>query len=794
MKTLKPIVLTLTILLAAASLSLAAVQTGRATTPLSRTAESDGSQRATDQIILQYQSASGVQLDGPNQAAEMDYLSSAAGVTLTYVRPMSGDAHVLKLPAAMPEGEVDALAARLAALPGVAYAEPDAILFPTQDDDVQPQFPIAWPVNDPSYSAQWHYFEPGSNHYGINAPAAWEIFTGSATTVVAVIDTGITTHPDLTGRVLSGYDFIADIPTANDGNGRDNNPADPGDWVTSAEASLVGGPFYGCKVLSSSWHGTHVAGTIGALSNNNLGVAGIDWNAKILPVRVMGKCGGYSSDIADGMRWAAGLSVAGVPANTTPAKVLNLSLGAPGNCLTTYQNAIDDILAAGATVVVSAGNENVDASGYRPSNCTGVITVAATDRYGARAPYSNFGSTVEISAPGGNITNTVTSNGILSTINTGSQGPVAADYGYKTGTSMSAPHVTGVVSLLYGRNPNIYPALVLRLLQESATAFPAGSTCSTSKCGAGMVNAGNVLRQPTIISLSHGPLTGAITQTQLTVSGVNFTSSSTILLGGTPLTTTYISAQKLQATLTITDIVSTTPRLVSVRNVFSSGTYTSASMGLYITYLPMITRNYGWNTIFSDDFESGLSASWAVTDNRTSGYTWAASTCKPYQGGRSAWILAGGTKGPAACGSSYVNQMDSSMKYGPFSLKDALAGEIRFNLWVNTETAFDLVCVKVSKDGANFYGDCYSGNSGGWIEKTINLANVSGGLGNVLGQPSVTVKVYFTSGTDTVRAEGVFLDNFSLRQCLGGGCTPLATSASNPPELIQSSSGPIDTP
>ena len=168
------------------------------------------------------------------------------------------------------------------------------------------------------------------------------------------------------------------FPSANDGDGRDSNPSDPGDWVAANEC------FAGSAASNSSWHGTHVAGTIGAASNNGVGVAGINWSSKILPVRVLGKCGGTISDIADGMRWSAGLPVPGVPANANPAKVLNLSLGGSGACDATYQNAINAIVAAGTTVVVSAGNSNANASGFRPANCNGVITVAATNRNGSQ--------------------------------------------------------------------------------------------------------------------------------------------------------------------------------------------------------------------------------------------------------------------------------------------------------------------------------------------------------------------------------------------------------------------------
>ena len=327
------------------------------------------SEMPTDQIIVKYKiPASMVGTTGPASALAMQRLSDAAGVPLTYVREMSGDAYVLGLPSRMPLAEVQAMADRMSALPEVEYAEPDAIMQHTLTP------------NDPRYTDQWHYFAPGAGHYGINAPAAWDITTGSSSIVVAVIDTGITNHADLAGRSVPGlgYDFITSVSSANDGNGRDSDPSDPGDWVAANEC------FAGSAARNSSWHGTHVAGTIGAASNNGIGVAGINWSSKILSVRVLGKCGGTTSDIADGMRWSAGLPVPGVPANANPAKVLNLSLGGSGACDATYQNAINDILAAGSTIVISAGNSNANASGFRPANCNGVITVAATNRNGSQ--------------------------------------------------------------------------------------------------------------------------------------------------------------------------------------------------------------------------------------------------------------------------------------------------------------------------------------------------------------------------------------------------------------------------
>jgi serine protease len=298
-------------------------------------------------------------------------------------------------------------------------------------------------------------------------------------------------HADLAGRWTGGYDFISNISVSNDGDGRDSDPHDPGDWTLTS---------------NSSWHGTHVAGTIAALSNNSLGVAGLNWVSQIIPVRVLGKGGGVVSDIADGMRWAAGLSVSGVPANPHPVKVMNLSLSGSGSCGSTYQSAINDVVTAGAVVVVSAGNSNTDAINTHPANCNNVITVAATNRDGSRSYYSNYGSIVEISAPGGESNHNITS-GILSTLNSGTHSPAGDAYAFYQGTSQSAPHVTGIVSLLFSYNPTLTPSQVLQTLQNSATSFPTGSNCSTSICGSGIVNASHALQSllPTLPQKTYLP-------------------------------------------------------------------------------------------------------------------------------------------------------------------------------------------------------------------------------------------------------------------------------------------------
>jgi len=428
----------------------------------------------TDQVIITYQPDL-TRKEGfdPANKQIVEKLSAASGVSLQYLRSLVGDSHVFRLPNRFSTVEMQIVIENLLALPEIAYAEPDLILTHTLTP------------NDDYYDIQWHYFSPSSGDYGINAPAGWDITTGSASVVTAVLDTGITNHAEFVGRTVPGYDFITDIITANDANGRDNDPSDPGDWVSA------GDPCYEGSFEPSSWHGTHTAGTVGAASDNSLGVAGINWQGKILPVRVLGKCGGYITDISEAIRWSAGLTVSGVPTNPNPAKVINLSLGgASSTCGTTMQNAINAAVGAGATVVVSAGNSNSNASGFTPANCSNVITVAATNRSGNKASYSNYGSTVEISAPGGDGNST---DWVVSTYNDGEEGPGNDAYAYMAGTSMSAPHVSGVASLLYSYNPSITPSEVLSLLQSNATSFPSGSSCSTVTCGSGIVNAGAAL-------------------------------------------------------------------------------------------------------------------------------------------------------------------------------------------------------------------------------------------------------------------------------------------------------------
>ena len=278
-------------------------------------------------------------------------------------------------------------------------------------------------------------------------------------------------------------------------------------------------------------------------------MTGINWVSMILPVHVLGKCGGIDSDVIDGLRWAAGLAVPGVPANPNPAKVANLSLGGSGACGGSWQSAINDVNAVGMVVVVAAGNSNADASNFTPASCNGVITVAATGRNGSRASYSNYGSKVEISAPGGN-PNDASDPGILSTINTGTTSPAADTYAYYMGTSMATPHVTGVVSLMFSLNPSLTPSQVLQILQSTARPFPAGSTCNTSLCGSGMLDAAAAVNAVPLSATISGfsPNCGPA-GTSVIIGGTNFTDVSAVRFNGASASFSILSDSSINSTV-----------------------------------------------------------------------------------------------------------------------------------------------------------------------------------------------------------------------------------------------------
>ena len=339
----------------------------------------------------------------------------------------------------------------------VAYVEPDR------------RMDIAITPNDTHWGVQWP-LQSGAG--GLNMAAAWDLATGNGVRV-AVLDTGITAHSDLAGQTLGGYDFVSSSANARDGNGRDSNPADEGDWYNAGECG-------GSNPGGSSWHGTHVSGTIAAATNNSKGVAGMAYNARVVPVRVLAKCGGTSSDIVDAMVWASGGSVSGVPSNPYPAKVLNMSLGGGGACGSAYQNAVNAARANGAVVVVAAGNSNVNVSGATPANCSGVIAVASTTSTGARSSFSNYGTGISVSAPGGG-----GGNDVASTVNLGTQSPTSEGYAYMAGTSMAAPHVAALAALMFELKPSLTPDQVRSHMMTNARALP--GACSGG-CGAGIID------------------------------------------------------------------------------------------------------------------------------------------------------------------------------------------------------------------------------------------------------------------------------------------------------------------
>ena len=416
----------------------------------------------TDRIIVKYRNASSALAVQTEQLRGTELSAARFGVGLDRVRTTALGSQVLRANRRLSLDEARQLAADIAASdPNVEYAEPDRILRHT------------FSPNDTRYGEQWHYFEATG---GINAPPAWDKSTGTGV-VVAVIDTGSRPHADLAANLLPGYDFIGDTFVANDGNGRDSDASDPGDWINPSEC----GPGDPVAFEASSWHGTHVAGTIAAVTNNASGVAGVAFGAKVVPARVLGKCGGYTSDIADAIVWTSGGTVSGVPTNANPAKVLSISLGGGGSCDSTTQNAINSARSRGASVVVAAGNSNANAGNFTPANCSGVVTVAAVGRNGGKASYSNFGATVEIAAPGGS----GGANSVLSTLNTGTTIPGSDSYALYNGTSMATPHVSGVVALMLSVKPTLTPDQVTSILQSTARPFPA--TCS--QCGSGIVNA-----------------------------------------------------------------------------------------------------------------------------------------------------------------------------------------------------------------------------------------------------------------------------------------------------------------
>ena len=458
---------------------------------------------------------------------------AAAG--MRRLKSVSAQTHVALLGQAHSLRDLRSVARQLAQDPAVEYVEIDELARP-----------LFTPL-DPGFTLnQWHMKAASSADAGAtNLPNAWDATTGSGV-VVAVIDTGYRPHADLNASLLPGYDFVTfDLANSN-GGGLGGNGLDPGDWEAAGQCST------GSPAVNSSWHGTHVAGTIAA-ANNTVGGIGTAFNAKILPVRALGTCGGFGSDIAAAMRWSAGLSVPNVPANANPAKVLNLSLGGPGPCTQVYQDAVDAVRAAGSAVVAATGNDGTRVIG-RPANCVGVIAVTAHTRLGDNANYADIGVGTTLSGPGGGNGFLVAGAGekIYSTMNLGTRAPGADGFSVLAGTSMATPHVSGVLALLKSLRPSLTPDQLASVVSNSARPFPAGSYCaSRTDCGAGMLDAtravASVNASEPFATASVGP--GAANASRLTGSTVVLTgqASSPLLaqpafsyrwtqLSGTPVT------------------------------------------------------------------------------------------------------------------------------------------------------------------------------------------------------------------------------------------------------------------
>lgn len=479
----------------------------------------------------------------------------------------AGNAQLLRFDRPLRGKSLDSALRRARLHPDVAWVEPDVLV---------PRLAVP---NDTLFAQQWHLAAPtGGNLAGLNMPEAWDITTGNAV-VVAVVDSGILPdHPELVAlgpRLLAGYDLVSELSVANDGGGRDADPRDPGDWIDAVDqANAV---FAGCDVADSSWHGTFIAGQLAAATNNFQGVAGLNWGARVLPVRVSGKCGALVSDLLDGLRWAAGLPVSGLPANPNPARVINLSFGGDQPCSPAYQSTIDAVTNAGALVVVAAGNS--DTTLTRPADCRRVMTVASVRKDGSKAAYSSFGSRVALAAPGGS----GPVNGpdeIYSTDNPGANSPILYSalfnpldhYGYKQGTSFAAPQAAGVASLMLAINPALSPRQLIERMKAGARSWSTAANlapvacgtpgvgvcnCTTTTCGAGLLDAHASVQLATGPAVVIKPLAQVEPGTVVTldgsqsvaIPGATITSYQWVQVSGPPVTITSPTSAVATATL-----------------------------------------------------------------------------------------------------------------------------------------------------------------------------------------------------------------------------------------------------
>ncbi len=405
--------------------------------------------------------------------------------------------HVVRTSRPLTASEATSFVRELAQEAGVVAADIDHLYRRADVGRAPIMLPAALPNDPDTQRLQWNFYD---NVGGVRAEQGWAMSTGAGV-VVAVLDTGIVQgQQDLAGNVVPGYDMITDRRISRRAaDGRVAGGWDLGDWIEQNYCTTLGAPPH--PPSGSSWHGTHVAGTIAQETNNGVRVAGLAHGAKVMPVRVLGSCGGFSSDIADGMLWAAGLPVEGLPVNTNPAEVLNMSLGSggPSSCPSFYQQAIDRVNAAGSVIVVAAGNDNADAGTYTMSSCNGVISVGASRITGGKAFYSSWGAKVDLSAPGGGGNADGNPNGyIWQVIDNGTEGPTGVPVtGGFIGTSMASPHVAAAAAMVQAIVDAPLNHVQMRdLLRRTARPFPVAVPAATPM-GAGILDVDALLRAAT---------------------------------------------------------------------------------------------------------------------------------------------------------------------------------------------------------------------------------------------------------------------------------------------------------
>jgi len=404
-----------------------------------------------DSIIVEYSSSmKNPFADGQNIAA-----AATLGITATKITPETYELQISSQPILASEFDTDnsALIKRRAEILANILDSDESVVdwFPNYNVTKQA-------ISDPFYEKQWHYFpngsfEDGKFPGGTDISELWSFSPGSSDVVVAVLDTGFLFDHEDAANVIDGFDFVSDLDASNDGDGWDSNAQDPGDAC---------GP-----LNTNSWHGSHVAGTIGALGHNGLGGVGINKNVSIIPVRVLGKCGGNFNDILTAVLWAADLLDSqslielGLPRVSKKANIINMSLGGLGRCQRGAANIFQRVAESGTLVVVAAGNDARNASDFVPASCPGVMTVAASDMSGSLVGrYSNFGPLVSIMAPGGDIKSDLDGNGFPD----GVFSMIKDDYAFFNGTSMAAPHVAGLAAHIYALNPDLSPSQVANLM------------------------------------------------------------------------------------------------------------------------------------------------------------------------------------------------------------------------------------------------------------------------------------------------------------------------------------------